>query len=169
MKMRGIGGLPGSSLFPNWTRDGRLFFRYDAADFRGFACIDHPLDWPERPLPSPESPLPAARTWTRLFPAASAQAHDLSIVLIWAPWSAHSPFALQQFQLAKDALGASRLDVGAYTSLALTGNSDDAAAMLRRNAPSLPLLRLDSDRFMKTEAVNQIPSLLLFDRGRLVG
>ena len=28
--------LAGSSLFPSWTKDGRLCFRYDGDDYRGF-------------------------------------------------------------------------------------------------------------------------------------
>jgi hypothetical protein len=28
--------LAGSSYFPSWTRDGRLSFRYDGSDYRGF-------------------------------------------------------------------------------------------------------------------------------------
>ena len=34
--LRTLPGLAGSALFPSWTKDGRLCFRYDGPDYRGF-------------------------------------------------------------------------------------------------------------------------------------
>ena len=48
--VRTLPDLPGSSLFPSWTKDGRLCFRYDSDDYRGFMMASNVLSLPERPL-----------------------------------------------------------------------------------------------------------------------
>src|SRR6185503_12561657 len=58
----------GSVLFPSWTRDGRLCFRYDGPDYRGFMMASGVLDVPEKPLPAAAEPLPKDRTWGDIFP-----------------------------------------------------------------------------------------------------
>src|SRR4029453_1159442 len=37
-------GLQGSALFPSWTRDGPLCFRYDGPDYRGFMIASNVLE-----------------------------------------------------------------------------------------------------------------------------
>ena len=58
--------LQGSSLFPNWTTDGRLYFRYDSDSYHGFVAADHFLANPSWPLPSSRPAAPNAglgATW----------------------------------------------------------------------------------------------------------
>jgi hypothetical protein len=98
--VRTVTHLPGSSYFPSWTKDGRLCFRYDGDDYRGFMMADHVLAEPERPLPPPGPKVPAIVRWADLFPAAPAPAHRVNLVMIWATWSAHSPQALMDLQHA---------------------------------------------------------------------
>src|SRR5207249_3982181 len=47
------------------------------------------LDVPPEPMPSP-APLPVKRTWNEIFPGAAGPSHGVQLVMIWAPWSAHS-------------------------------------------------------------------------------
>ena len=42
--VRTLPGLNGSALFPSWTQDGRLCFRYDGPDYRGFMMANGVLD-----------------------------------------------------------------------------------------------------------------------------
>ena len=91
--------LSGSSLFPNFTRDGRLSFRYDSPDFRGFMFASNFLKLPESPLPNGGgTPLPGVRTWRDIFPEPNQPSSEFTMVLIWSSWSAHSPIALADMQ-----------------------------------------------------------------------
>ena len=71
--------LSGSSLFPNFTRDGRLSFRYDSPEYRGFMFASQVLSVPASPLPKSTAALPAERSWSDIFPdsaAADRRVHD---------------------------------------------------------------------------------------------
>ena len=84
--------LAGLSLFPSWTKDGRLCFRYDGDDYRGFMMVDHPLDVPEQPLPAVAEPLPHRRTWEDVFQTAARPGHRVNVVM-WTGSAAGSPAA----------------------------------------------------------------------------
>jgi hypothetical protein len=98
--VRTVTNLPGSSLFPSWTKDGRLCFRYDGDDYRGFMMADDVLANPERPLPSPGPRIKPSARWSELFPETPRPAHRVNLVMIWSSWSAHSPDALSDLQRA---------------------------------------------------------------------
>ena len=89
----------GSSLFPSWTKDGRLCFRYDGPDYRGFMIASSVLDQPHVPLRGVSRPLPDRRTWEDIFPETPGQP-GVQLVLIWAPWSAHSQAAFDALRRA---------------------------------------------------------------------
>ncbi|HET9372756.1 MAG TPA: hypothetical protein VFO19_20975, partial [Vicinamibacterales bacterium] len=91
--------LAGSSLFPNFTRDGRLSFRYDSPDYRGFMFASKFLGLPASPLPKTSGALRDDRTWGDVFPESRRPATAYTMVLIWSSWSAHSPIALADMQL----------------------------------------------------------------------
>src|SRR5262249_48705725 len=88
--VRTLPELEGSALFPSWTRDGRLCFRYDGPDYRRFMMASNVLDIPAQPLPAVAEPLPHRRTWQDIFQTAARPSHRVNVVMIWAPWSAHS-------------------------------------------------------------------------------
>jgi hypothetical protein len=159
--------LAGSSLFPSWTKDGRLSFRYDGADYRGFMMADHVLEAPERPLPQTAAALARPR-WAELFPETPQPRERLALVLIWAPWSAHSPDALADLQRAVAAVRPEGRDVAAVTSLDIGSVRSDADGMRRAHAIALPEIPLAPARFAATEAVNQIPTTLLFRDGVMI-
>ncbi len=102
--MRTLGDLTGSSLFPSWTADGRLYFRYDGDDYRGFMMASNVLSLPEQPLPSGGARVPATLRWEELFPETPPPAAETTLVMIWAAWSAHSPYALEHLQHASRTL-----------------------------------------------------------------
>lgn len=163
--VRTITTLPGSSLFPSWTRDGRLCFRYDGDDYRGFMMADHVLRAPERPLRATGSKLPVAPRWSDLFPETPQPTHRVTVVMVWAPWSAHSPQALIDLEQADAWFHEHGEDVAAMTALDIGSLRADVDRMRRENGITLPEIPLASERFPKTEALNQIPTEILFRDG----
>lgn len=166
--MRTVTNLPGSSLFPSWTRDGRLCFRYEGKDYAGFMMASQVLTAPQKPLPSPVAVLPEQLTWEDLFPQAPAPPHALKLVLIWATWNAYSPRALVDLQQAEEKLRAHGVDVVALTSTELSSAPADVKRQLAKNGITLPYVMLAPERLGMTEALNQIPATLLFRGDHLI-
>jgi hypothetical protein len=160
--------LAGSSLFPSWTKDGRLCFRYDGDDYRGFMMVDHPLDVPEQPLPPGGAKVPANPRWADLFPETPAPASRVALVMIWATWSAHSPQALIDLQRAGEYFKTHAEDASVTTALEIGSLRPDVERMRRANGITLPEIPLAPKGLQSTEALNQIPTTLLFRDGVMV-
>lgn len=166
--VRTVTGLTGNSLFPSWTEDGRLSFRYDGDDYRGFMFASNVLSLPSRPLSAPAASLPDTLAWTDLFPGTTPR-HRTNLVMIWSDWSPHAPNALVDLQrLATDAR-ARGLDLGVMTAVPDGSRRVDIDRILQAYAIQLPEIDLGSDRIHLTGALNQIPTELLFQDGKLVG
>jgi hypothetical protein len=165
--VRTVTNLPGSSLFPSWLRDGRLFFNYDGADYRGFVIASDFMNVPARPLRAERGQVPSDRAWTDLFPETPVPAHKTNLVMVWSTWSAHSPEALIWLQQAREYFADRGMDIGVMTAIEPATRADDAVAMRKRYEITLPELQLDPRRFVRTEAKNQIPTTLLFRGGRV--
>ena len=166
--VRTVTNLPGSSLFPSWTKDGRLSFRYDGDDYRGFMFALDPLSSPAKPLPGTNQQVPQRRTWSDVFPETKRPAHALNLVLVWGSWSAHSPMALQDMQRARDYFARYGLDVGVTTATDPGSIKSDVDRMVAEYNIHLPSIALAPQRLQLTEAHNQIPTTLLFRAGELV-
>lgn len=161
-------GLPGSSLFPSWTKDGRLCFRYDGDDYRGFMMATGVLSAPEQPLPATADKLADDRTWDDVFPESPRPPHRLNLVMIWGTWSAHSPTALADLQRARQFFVQQGVDVGVTTAVEPGTLRADADRILREQAIRLPEIPLTPAHFERTEARNQIPTSLLFRDASLI-
>ena len=159
--------LPGSSLFPSWTKDGRLNFRYDGDDYRGFVTAKNVLAVAERPLPAPKTQVPAAPKWSDLFPETPAPTAHLALVMVWASWSAHSPDALAWLQQAQQQFASSGADIRVLTAVELSSPRADVDRLRRQGAITLPEIPLAPARLAMTEALNQIPTTMLFKDGVL--
>ena len=166
--MRTLGDLPGSSLFPSWTEDGRLCFRYDGDDYRGFMIASNVLSLPERPLPSGGARVPATLKWNELFPETPLPAAETTVVMIWAAWSAHSSYALEHLQQASRTLAAASANVRVLTAIELSSRRADVDRLRQAGGITLPEIPVRPDRLGLTEALNQIPTTLRFRRGVLV-
>jgi WD40-like Beta Propeller Repeat len=168
MTLRRIETLPGSSYFPSWTKDGRLCFRYDAPDYRGFVIARDVLSLPETPLPQVPSPEgDRIIRWPDIFPDTPSPRAPLSLVLIWAPWNAHSPDALRALQSIVRSPPHLR-DVSVATAAEPTSLPQDVDSMLRRYNIDLPRIPLATSRLALTGGLNQIPTTLLFRGGVLI-
>ena len=160
--------MSGSALFPSWTRDGRLCFRYDGDDYRGFMIARGVLSVPEEPLPAVAEHLPAQRRWSDVFPGTQLPSAPTVLVTVWSAWSAHVPDALRELQRARTFLADTARKVAIFAAVEPGTSRDDARRLLETYRIDLPELVLPPDRFTRTEAVNQIPTTLLFRDGVLV-
>jgi hypothetical protein len=162
--VRTLPGLNGSALFPSWTRDGRLCFRYDGPDYRGFMIASDVLDAPSEPLPAP-APLPTTRTFKEIFPGAGAPAHGLQLVMIWAPWSVHSRDAFGDLDRAQGFFGGT---VSIAAAADPTSQEADITRQLTDFRTTVPRIPLTVAGLLLTEARNQMPTTLLFRDGVLI-
>jgi hypothetical protein len=156
--------LPGSSLFPSWTQDGRLLFHHYGDDYNGFLIASGVLDTPARPLPAPQTAA-ADRSWTDVFPETPAPAEEYALVLVWGPWSAHTAFALHELEAAR-----ARFDDGVHVLMATDPASRevDVSRQLAGVGELVPRIPLQTERLIASEAHNQNPTVLLFRSGRLI-
>ncbi|HTR78782.1 MAG TPA: thioredoxin family protein [Gemmatimonadaceae bacterium] len=166
--VRTVTNLPGSSFFPSWTKDGRLCFRYDGDEYRGFMMADNVLSAPEHPLATMIRHEPAERSWSTVFPETARPAQPLALVLVWGTWSAHSPDALMDLERAQRDFTRRGLDVAALMATDPGSHETDVDRMLARYAVHLPRVPLAPDRLWLTEENNQNPTTLLFRDGVLV-
>ena len=165
--VRTLTGLAGNSLFPSWTEDGRLCFRYDGEDYRGFMFASNVLSLPSRPLGTPAAPLPARLAWTDLFPGTTPP-HRTNLVMIWSDWSPHAPNALVDLQRLDTDARAQGRDLGVMTVVPEGSRRSDIDRILQAHAIRLPEIGLRADRLHFTGALNQIPTELLFRDGMLI-
>jgi hypothetical protein len=167
--LRTITNLSGSSFFPSWTQDGRLAFRYDGDDYRGFLMADDVLSAPERPLGQVAAHVPEHHiTWTDIFPETAPPASPIAVVMVWGTWSAHSPVALMDLQRASRDFAREHAGVAVLTATDFGSRRADVVRMRSRYGITLPDIPLAPARLPLTEAQNQIPVTLLFRDGLLV-
>jgi hypothetical protein len=166
--VRTLPGLTGSALFPSWTRDGRLCFRYDGPDYRGFMMASGVLGVRTAALPNASTSLPAQRRWGEIFPDTPLPAQSLSVVLIWAPWSAHSREAFAELEQTR-AYFAARAPDFRFVAAADPGSAEsDIARQLADFNVVVPRVPISGAGLLLTEARNQMPTTLLFRDGVLV-
>lgn len=165
--VRTVTELRGSSLFPSWTRDGRLMFYYEDDEFRGFLLADGSLTAPERPLPTVAN-LQAANRWSDVFPSTPLPRRSIAVVMIWSPWSAHSPDALRTLQGLAQSFDSPESDVEVFMAVDESSRRSDAEKLLRRHEIRIREIPITPAHLALTGARNQIPASLVFRRGVLI-
>ncbi|HXT16461.1 MAG TPA: hypothetical protein VN706_12565 [Gemmatimonadaceae bacterium] len=158
---RRLSGLPGSSLFPSWTRDGRLCFRYDGDDYRGFIMASNVTLLPERPLPVHDDTLPSQGTWKEIV-RSDRPPHQINLLVIWGAWIAHTKDALGAANQASAHFATRSYSVGISTAVDPSSNSSDVARFAFVHAVNLPTVELRPESFGLTRGMNQLPVILLF-------
>jgi hypothetical protein len=167
--VHGVADLPGSSLFPNWTRDGRLLFEYEADDFKGFVIASGFQHDPAKPWPTSARPTaPPSAAWHDAFESAPSPANRWRVVLIWAPWSAHTPEAFAGLRDASRGWAGSDT-VSAFEAVDPGSRRDDPRSPSSPAATAIGRLIIRSDRFAALGATNQMPTYVVFDGDRLAG
>ena len=168
--VRTVADLPGSSFYPSWTADGRLAFRYDAPDFRGFVIASTFMSRPAKRLPADvqgRHGVGGAR-WSDVFVDGGHQGARWTLVLVWAPWCTHCEEAFREL---REATAAWRADGGAVSLFAAAEpNSlpEDVARMRQVDRITAPTLRMKHGGLSATGAANQLPAVLLFAGDRLL-
>ena len=165
--VRTLPNLEGSSLFPSWTKDGRLCFRYDGSDYRGFLIASNVLDTPEAPLPSVSEALNDNRQWEDIFPE-TASAKGIRVVMIWAPWSAHSLDAFTNLEQARTDLALRGVTLDVVAAADPGSRESDITSQLNDFHVTVPRIPITSRHLTMTEARNQMPTTMLFKDGKLI-
>lgn len=137
-------------------------------EYRGFMMAKNILDATERPLPSPGPRVSSRLAWADVFPETPLPPTRIAVVTIWASWSAHAPQALVDLQDAEHALRASGVDASVLTAVEPSSNPADVERIRRDNRIGLRTIPLTSQHLLLTEAVNQIPTTLMFRSGSLI-
>jgi len=166
--VRRLTGMTGSSFYPSWTADGKLCFRYDGQEFRGFVIASNVLSAPEQALPLVAMHTPIDRNWHDLFPSVAAPGHRFNVVTIWATWNAHSPDALKALQSASEYFARTNAEVGVLMATDPGSSAQDVQRMVSQAQVHVPLLAIGGGQLPLSEADNQVPVTLLFENGRLV-
>jgi hypothetical protein len=166
--VRTLPGLEGSALFPSWTADGRLCFRYDGPDYRGFMIASNVLDVPAASLSAASEALPERRAWNDIFPETQTTS-GMRLVMIWAPWSAHSFEAFANLQQAQDYFAKQGVKVDVMAAADPGSRETDIVQQLSDFQVTVPRIPLSQKGLAMTEARNQMPTILLFRDGILVG
>jgi len=166
--VRTLPGLEGSGLFPSWTQDGRLCFRYDGPDYRGFMIATNVLAAPVKSLPSVPEALPERRAWNDIFPETHA-APGMRLVMIWAPWSAHSLDAFTNLQQARESFAKHGVKIDLMAAADPGSRESDITRQLSDFRVTVPRIPLSQKGLAMTEARNQMPTTLLFRDGILIG
>jgi hypothetical protein len=166
--VRTVTDFAGSSFFPSWTEDGRLSFRYDGDEYRGFMIAENVLSAPERLLGQIDQHVPDRIAWSDAFPETAEPSGRVALVTVWGTWSAYSPGALIDLQRASRDLAEAGADVTVMTATDFGSRPADVARIRERYGITLPEIPLAPARLPLTAAQNQIPVTLLFRHGMLV-
>jgi hypothetical protein len=168
--VRTLPGLgQGNALFPSWTKDGRLCFRYDGPDYRGFMMASNVLDVPARPLPSVSEALPKHRTFSQVFPNVDRLEETFDVVLIWAPWSAHSGIAFEELDKTKAYFDENGGGVRFMQAADPANGESEIERQLAKFQTTVPRFAITQQGLALTQARNQMPTTLLFKNGDLIG
>ena len=169
--VRSVADLPGSSFYPSWTADGRLCFRYDAIDFRGFVMASDFMTRPADPLPADAGVTADVGSvrWSDLFMNREVQIEEWGLVLVWAPWCTHCGQAFRELREAAETWRAAGGSVSLFAAAEPNSRPEDVATMTRLEGIVAPALRMKREGVSASGAANQLPTVLLFAGEHLVG
>src|SRR5262245_55953248 len=125
------------------------------------------LDTPAASLPVVPESLPERRAWSDIFPE-TRSAPGMRLVMIWAPWSAHSLEAFTNLQEAREDFTARGVQVDVMAAADPGSRESDITSQLEDFHVTIPRIQLSPRHLAMTEARNQMPSTLLFRGGVLI-
>jgi thiol-disulfide isomerase/thioredoxin len=158
--------LPGSSYYPSWTKDGRLFFRYDSDQYRGFVIASDFLGNSSTPLPTTRPGPAETPSLSGLFRQAVPPARRVVLVNVWAAWCVHCRDELPHLERLGRKLRERNADAEIVLACEPSSFDTDRSNIVEREKLTLPQVELDPadvERF----GVLMFPTSLLFVDGRL--
>lgn len=165
--VRKVTDLEGSSYYPSWTRDGRLAFRYDSKDYRGFMMASNVLANPATPLPTTKPDVPGNAPLARLFKDGPAPRHKVVLVNFWAGWCVHCRAELPVLDKLRGQLKAAKLDAEILGVCEPSSFPSDRDAILKNLNLTIPQARATAPDLV-AYGVQAYPTSLLFVDGKLV-
>lgn len=158
--------LPGSCHYPSWTRDGRLSFRYDSEDYRGFMMASNFLKNPSEPLPTSHGPPEAGAPLMELYGSVNPPRQKVVLVNVWAGWCVHSRDEVPTMNRVRLLLREKNLDAEIVGACEPSSLQSDRDRILRGNGISLPQVDIEPKE-LASFSVQMIPTSLLFVDGKL--
>lgn len=168
-KMIPVTNLPGSSYYPSWTHDGRLSFRYDSEDYRGFMMASNFLKNPAQPLPQPRTAAVVEKQLNlkQLYQTGSPPNHHVVLVNFWAGWCVHCRQELPTLERVRQYLRQKGLDaeiVGACEPSSFKSDRDRVIHDRNLTLPQVDIRPKDLADF----GVPMFPTNEMFVDGKMV-
>src|SRR5262249_9636394 len=116
----------------------------------------------------PEDHAPAPKL-AELVPEPRRNSHDVDVLVVWAPWNAHSPDALVNLQRAVATWQASGKHVRAVAAPEPSRDAAEAAPMRDALGIGVEQVAVARDRLLDAGIGNHIPTTLLFRDGQIYG
>ncbi len=167
-RMIPVTNLPGSSYYPSWTRDGRLSFRYDSEDYRGFMMATEFLKNPSSPLPDPP-PVPAAKKvqLDPLFHGVTPPSKRVVLVNFWAGWCVHCRQELPTLERVRQYIRQKGLDAEIVGACEPSSFKSDRDKVIRDRNLTLPQVDIQP-KDLADFGVQMFPTNEMFVDGKLV-
>jgi thiol-disulfide isomerase/thioredoxin len=160
--------LPGSCYYPSWTKDGRLVFRYDSPEYRGFMMASNVLSNPRKPLPTAypdDATTPGVLA--DLLGRTPAPKQKVVMVNFWAGWCVHCRGELPVLNQLRQELRRDQLDAEILGACDPTSFTTDREFILKRSNLDLPQIDITSKE-VNAFGVQVYPTTLMFVDGKLV-
>jgi len=160
--------FPGSCYYPGWTRDGRLIFRYDSPEYRGFMMVSDFLSMPRTPLPTTyPNDTSHPGTLSDLVGRAPLPKQKVVMVNFWAGWCVHCRGELPVLNQIRKELKRDHLNAEILGACDPTSFRTDREFILKRSNLDLPQIDIGSAE-VNAFGIQVYPTTLIFVDGKLV-
>jgi len=162
-----VTNLPGSSYYPSWTRDGRLSFRYDSEDYRGFMMASDFLGNPSQPLPQAHLTPEKHADLQQLFRDSKPPSKRVVLVNFWAGWCVHCRQELPTLQRVRNYLQEHQWNAEIVGACEPSSFKSDRDQVIKERNLTLPQVEINP-KDLADFGVQMFPTNEMFVDGKLV-